>query len=118
MRCRGRHWIALARSLVCDRVDKFQIYLQALELFHRSLARWRKYFSQPLNVHGVNDFRQTEIHTAGPLGPESSTFEVEMAICKLKGHKSTGIDQISAELINLLATDFFFQILAHPVFKM
>ena len=29
---------------------------------HSILARWRNYFSQILNVHGVNDVRQTEIH--------------------------------------------------------
>jgi hypothetical protein len=34
-----------------------------------------------------------------PLVPEPSAFEVEMAIGKLKSHKSTGIDQIPAELI-------------------
>jgi hypothetical protein len=28
------------------------------------LARWRNHFFQLLNVHGVNDVRQTEIHTA------------------------------------------------------
>ena len=27
------------------------------------LARWRNYFSQLLNIHGVNDVRQTEMHT-------------------------------------------------------
>jgi hypothetical protein len=52
-----------------------------------------------LNVHGVNDVRQTEIHTAEPLVPEPSDSEVEMAIEKLKRHKSPGIDQIPAELI-------------------
>jgi hypothetical protein len=31
--------------------------------------------------------------------PEPSAFEVDMAIEKLKGHKSPGIDQIPAELI-------------------
>ena len=31
--------------------------------------------------------------------PELSAFEVEMAIEKLKSHKSPGIDQIPAELI-------------------
>jgi hypothetical protein len=30
---------------------------------HSILARWRNYFSQLLNVHGVGDVRQTEIHT-------------------------------------------------------
>jgi len=28
---------------------------------YRILARWRNHFSQLLNVHGVNDVRQTEI---------------------------------------------------------
>jgi hypothetical protein len=52
-----------------------------------------------LNVHGVNDVRQTELHTAEPLVAEPSAFEVEMAIEKLKRHKSPGIVQIQAELI-------------------
>jgi hypothetical protein len=43
---------------------------------HGTLARWRNYFSQLLNIHGVNDVRQTEIHTAESLVPESSDFEV------------------------------------------
>jgi hypothetical protein len=30
------------------------------------------------NVNGVNDVRQIEIHTAEPLVPEPSGFEVEM----------------------------------------
>jgi hypothetical protein len=52
-----------------------------------------------LNVHGVNDVRQTEVHTAEPLVPEPSACEVEMAIEKPKRHKSPGTDQIPAELI-------------------
>ena len=31
---------------------------------HIILARWRNYFSQLFNVHGVSDVRQTEIQTA------------------------------------------------------
>ena len=42
---------------------------------------------------------QAETHTAEPLVPEPSVFEVELAIEKLKNHKSPGIDQIPAELI-------------------
>jgi len=48
---------------------------------------------------GVNDVRHTEIHTAEPLVPQPSGFEVKMAIEMLKGHQSPGIDQIPAELI-------------------
>ena len=48
------------------------------------LVGWRNYFFQLLNVHGVNDIRQTEIHTAEPLVPETSAFEVDLAIEKLK----------------------------------
>jgi len=55
--------------------------------------------SQLLNVHGVNDIRQIEIHTAEPLVPELSAFEVEVAIEKLKLYKSSGIYHIPRELI-------------------
>ena len=51
------------------------------------VARWRIYFSKPLNVHGVKGVRQTEIHTAEPLVSEPSAFEFELAIEKLKNHK-------------------------------
>jgi len=51
------------------------------------LPRWRKYFSQLLNIYGINDVRQTEIHTAQPLLPEPSALEVEMAVEELKRHK-------------------------------
>ena len=43
---------------------------------HNILTRWRNYFSQLLNVHGVNDVRQTEIHTAELLVPEPRASEV------------------------------------------
>ena len=52
-----------------------------------------------MNVHGVNDVRQTEILTEEPLVPEPNAFEVDLAIEKLKSHKSPGTEQISAELI-------------------
>jgi hypothetical protein len=63
---------------------------------HSILARWRNYFSHVLNVHVVNDFRQAEIHTAELLVPEPRVSEIELAIDKLKSHKSPGIDQIPA----------------------
>ena len=66
---------------------------------HIIVARWRKYFSQLFNVYGVTDVAQAEIHTAEQLVPEPSASEFELAIDKLKSHKSPGIDQIPAELI-------------------
>ena len=66
---------------------------------HSIVGRWRNYFSQLFNVHGVKDVGQAEIHTAEALVPEPSTSEVELAIDKIKSHKSPGIDQIPAELI-------------------
>ena len=44
------------------------------------VARWRKYFSQLFNVHGVKDIGQAEIHTAEPLVTEPSASGVELAI--------------------------------------
>ena len=75
---------------------------------HSIVARWRNYFSQPLNVHEVKDVRQAEIHTVEPLVPEPSAFEVELAIEKLKNHKSPGIDQIPAELIKVGGRTYYF----------
>ena len=51
---------------------------------HSIVDRWRKYFSQLFNVHGLKDVGQVEISTADPLVPEPSAFEVELAIDKLK----------------------------------
>jgi hypothetical protein len=51
---------------------------------HSILVRGRNHFSQVLNIHGVNDIRHTELHTAAPIVPEPSAFEVEMAIERLK----------------------------------
>ena len=39
-----------------------------------NVARWRNYFSQLFNVHGVKDVGQVEIPTADPLVPEPSAF--------------------------------------------
>jgi len=58
------------------------------------VARWRNYFSQLLNVLVVSDVRHTEIYTAEPLVLELSALEVELAIEKLKSHKSLGIEKI------------------------
>jgi hypothetical protein len=63
------------------------------------LNRWKIFFNQVLNVHGVHDVRQMDIHTAEPLVPELGFIEVVIAIENLKSYKSPGADQIPAELI-------------------
>jgi hypothetical protein len=66
---------------------------------HSILAKWRNCFSQLLHVHGVSNVRQTEIRTEEPIVPELSAFEVQLAIEKLKSHKSPVTDPIPAELM-------------------
>jgi hypothetical protein len=51
---------------------------------HSIWARWRNHFCKLLNARWDNDSRQTAIHTAEPLMPESSACEAEMATEKLK----------------------------------
>jgi hypothetical protein len=34
---------------------------------HSVLNKWKNFFNQVLNVHGVHDVRQMDIHTAEPL---------------------------------------------------
>jgi hypothetical protein len=56
-------------------------------------------FLPNIELHGVNDIRQAEIQTSELLVSEPSVSEFELAIEKLKTHKSPGVDQIPAELI-------------------
>jgi len=65
---------------------------------HNILFGWRNYFSQLLNLHGVNDVRLTSIHKTQTLVLELRTFRVETAIGKIKIHKSPGTAQIPGEL--------------------
>jgi hypothetical protein len=65
------------------------------------LNKWKSFFNQVLNVHGVHDVRQMDIHTAEPLVPEPRLVEMEIVIGKLKSYKSPGTDQIPAELIKV-----------------
>jgi hypothetical protein len=57
-----------------------------------------------LDVLVVNDVRHIKIPAAEPIVPEPSAFEVEVAIEKLKGYKSPGIDQILGEVIKVGGT--------------
>ena len=63
------------------------------------MARWRKRFSQLLNLHGVSNIKQREIYTAEPLATKPSALVVELAIEKLKSPKPPDIFQIPEELI-------------------
>jgi len=73
---------------------------------HSIFARWRNHFSQLLNVRGVKDVKHTEIHAAEPPVLEPNAFQVEMAIEKLKRHKSPGVGQIPADLIKAEGRQF------------
>jgi hypothetical protein len=55
---------------------------------HNILNRWKNHYSHLLNVH--SDVRQIETHTAEPLVPEPSPFEVQIAVTKLERYKSPG----------------------------
>jgi hypothetical protein len=74
------------------------------------VAKLRNHFSQLLRIHGVNHVRQRELHTAEPLVAQPSVFEVELAIGKLKRHKSPGIDQIPVEMIKTSTTTIHYEI--------
>jgi hypothetical protein len=52
-----------------------------------------------LNIHGVHNVRQKNIHIAEPLVPELSLVKVEIAIGKLKNYKYPGTDQFPTKLI-------------------
>jgi len=52
-----------------------------------------------LDVRGVNDIMQTEMHAAELLVPEPSSFAVEISTEKLKIYKSSGSDHIRTVLI-------------------
>jgi len=65
-----------------------------------------------LNVHGVNDVRQTEIHTAEP---EPSASDFELAIAKLKNHKFPSVDQIPADLIKAGGRTICLEIYKHII---
>jgi hypothetical protein len=64
---------------------------------HSILNLWKNFFSQLLNVSSISDVREMEVHIAELLVPDPSRLEVS----KLKKYKSSGNDQIQAELIKL-----------------
>jgi hypothetical protein len=65
---------------------------------HNILNRWKNY-SQPSNVHRVNNIRQLEVHTVESLVPDPIPSEVEIPFAKLKRYISPGSDQILVKMI-------------------
>jgi hypothetical protein len=63
------------------------------------LNMWKNFLNQVLNVHGVHNVRQMDIHMAEPLVSKPSLVEVEVALGKLGSYKSPGTGQILAKLI-------------------
>jgi hypothetical protein len=59
---------------------------------------------------GLGMLDRQEIHTAEPPVPDPSASEFELAIDKLKSHKSPGFDQIPAELIKAGGRTIFLEI--------
>jgi hypothetical protein len=51
---------------------------------HNIVNRWKNYYSQLLNVYRASNVRNIEVHTAEPLVPDPSPFEVEIAICNIE----------------------------------
>jgi hypothetical protein len=73
--CTGHPWIQEASP--AWRVNIIKDGKRYLVADLQSISnRWKNNFSQLLNVHGVNDVRQSETHTAEPLLPEPRAFEV------------------------------------------
>jgi hypothetical protein len=50
-------------------------------------------------MHEVSNARYMEIYAAGPLVTESSLFEADVAIAKMKRYTSPGIHKIAVEFI-------------------
>jgi hypothetical protein len=52
-----------------------------------------------LNLHRAGGVRQIEVHTAEPFVPQPIASQFEVAVGKLRKHKSPGFDQIPAEIV-------------------
>jgi hypothetical protein len=66
------------------------------------LNRWKSYFSQLLNMRGFSTVSRWKYTRLSHWCLNSSLFEVEIAIAKLKKYKSPGSDQIPVELIQVV----------------
>jgi hypothetical protein len=93
VRCKiSRHFSTKKKEYLKDKIEERETISKTPTVFWVGGLT----ISRLLNIHEVNDVRQTEIYTAEPLVPEPSAFEFELAIEKLQSCKSPGIDQIPA----------------------
>jgi len=70
----SRHFRNKKKEYLKSKIDELKTNGKIKIISRGILARWRDHFSQLLNVHGFNDIRQTEIHTAELLVPWSSRW--------------------------------------------
>jgi len=77
---------------------------------HNIFNRWKNYFSQLLNIYGVNDVRQTKVHTDYTLVSEPSPYEAEIATGKMRRYKLPCTDKILEELVQAGGTTLCFEI--------
>jgi hypothetical protein len=68
---------------------------------------WKNFFNQVLNVHGIHDVRQMDIHTDKSLVPEPTLVELETDTGKMETYETPGNDQTPAEFINILDTKMY-----------
>jgi hypothetical protein len=75
-----------------------------------TLNRWKNYFCQLLNVHGVNYVMRTEMYKTEPSVLVSSYFEVEIPIEDIRRYEPPGTDQIPAEMIQAGCNTLYYEI--------
>jgi hypothetical protein len=70
---------------------------------HNILIGYKNYFCQLLNLRGANDIKWTEMHTSEQLVPESSSFEIQIAIKNMKylllRSSNRGCDELSMQYV-------------------
>jgi hypothetical protein len=63
---------------------------------HNILSKWKNYLSYIFNVYNVSDVRQAKIHSAQPLVPDRSPFDLKIAVAR-KSVNFPGNDSIPEE---------------------
>jgi 2-oxoglutarate dehydrogenase complex dehydrogenase (E1) component-like enzyme len=88
-----KKWYQSRFNVIKDQIDNLLADPQSVS------NKWKNFFNQVLNIHGVHDVRKMDKHTVQPLVLEPSLVEVKVATGKLKSYKSSGTEYILAKLI-------------------